>query len=131
MPSKQVINPGWRSHNRLTYSPANAKNGLLFISGLNAIDEDGVLQAPGDIVGQARVIYEKMGAILRAAGGSFADVVKTNDYILDRNGYRETAEVRRHYLGPDYPAATGIIVKGLFGKGVLIEIDAVAVLDRA
>jgi aminoacrylate peracid reductase len=112
----------------LTYSPAVKKGGLLFISGLNAIDESGTLVAPGDIVGQTRAIYEKMGALLRAAGGSFADVVKTTDYIVDRTGYRETAAVRREFLGPDFPAATGVVVRELFGRGVLIEIDAVAVI---
>lgn len=126
----KVINPGWDHYENLTYSPAVAKNGLLFISGLNAFGDDGVLQAPGDIVGQARVIFEKMGAILEAAGGSFKDIVKTVDYIIDRTDYRGTADVRREFLGPDFPAATGVVVKELLGRGVLIEIDAIAVLDR-
>jgi enamine deaminase RidA (YjgF/YER057c/UK114 family) len=43
--------------------------------------------------------------------------------------YRSTAEVRRQHFGESFPAATGIIVKSLMGKGALIEVDAVAVLD--
>ncbi len=130
MSEKRVVNPGWRSFDRLTYAPAVAKRGeLLFVSGLNAVDEDGVLQAPGDVVGQTRVVFEKLATVLAAAGGSLADVVKTTDYVLSRDGYRGTAEVRRQYLGPQFPAATGVVVKELLGRGVLIEIDAIAVLD--
>lgn len=127
----RVIDPGWRSFERLTFSPAVAARGeLLFTSGLNAIDEEGVLEAPGELVGQTRVIYRKLAAILEAAGASLADVVKTTDYVLSRDGYRETSEVRREYLGPAFPAATGVVVKELFGRGVLIEIDAIAVLPE-
>ncbi len=131
MSPRRVIDPGWRSFNRLTFSPAVAARGeLLFTSGLNAIDEQGVLQAPGDLVGQTHVIYRKLAAILVAAGGSLADIVKTTDYVLSRDGYRETSKLRREYLGPVFPAATGVVVKELFGRGVLIEIDAIAVLPE-
>ncbi len=131
MSRRQVINPGWASYVDLAFSPAVVKNGMLFISGLNAVGEDGRLGAPGDIVNQARIIYEKMAAILQAAGGSFVDVVKTVDYIVDRNDYRMTADVRREFFGSDFPAATGVVVKELLGRGVLIEIDAIAVLDNS
>jgi 2-iminobutanoate/2-iminopropanoate deaminase len=127
---RRTIDPGWSSFERMTYVPAVAARGgtMLFTSGLNAIDEDGVLQAPGDVVGQARAIYAKLARLLEAAGGSLADVVKTTDFIVSRDNYRGTAAVRREFLGPAFPAATGVVVKELFGQGVLIEIEAIAVI---
>ena len=125
--NKRTVNPGWRAYDRLTFVPAAASQGeLLFISGLNSFDDTGNLVAPGDLVGQTRAVYEKMATILAAAGGSMADVVKTTDYILSRDNYAATADVRREFLGPNFPAATGVVVKELLGRGVLIEIDAVA-----
>jgi 2-iminobutanoate/2-iminopropanoate deaminase len=125
---KRVINPGAALPAQVTYSPAVVKGGMVFISGLNAINDAGELEYSGDIAGQCRVIFEKLSKILAAAGGSLSDVVKTTDFIIDRTGYRETAAIRREYLGPVFPAATGVVVKELFGRGVLIEIDAIAVL---
>jgi methylmalonyl-CoA epimerase len=123
------VDPGWRSFDRLTFAPAVGGRGeVLFTSGLNARDEHGVLQAPGDVVGQTRVIYHKLAALLGAAGGSLRDVVKTTDFVLSREGYAATAAVRAEFLGPDFPAATGVVVKELLGRGVLIEIEAVAIL---
>ena len=128
MSPKRVVRPGRPG---LTYSIAVAAEGeVVFVSGLNAIDDSGALEAPGDVVGQTRAIYRKLAAVLEAAGGSLADVVKTTDYVLSRDNYGATAEVRREHLGPDFPAATGVVVKELLGRGVLIEIDAVAVLPR-
>jgi enamine deaminase RidA (YjgF/YER057c/UK114 family) len=126
---RRVVDPWGPTDGRLTYVPAVAARGeFVFTSGLNAIDEQGTLHAPGDMAGQARVIYQKLAAILAEAGGSLTDVVKTTDYIVTRNGFRATAEVRREFLGPNFPAATGVVVSELLGRGVLIEIDAIAVL---
>jgi enamine deaminase RidA (YjgF/YER057c/UK114 family) len=127
--NRRTVDPGWRSYARRTYVPGVAARGeLLFTSGLNAIDEQGTLQAPGDVAGQARVIYAKLAVLLAAAGGSLTNIVKTTNYIVSRDGYAATAAVRREFLGPEFPAATGVVVQELLGAGVLIEIDAIAVL---
>ena len=132
MGKKTMINPGWEHYNRLTFAPAVHKGNMLFISGLDGsqIDTDtGKPTIRGDIVEQTKVIYEKLKVILGTAGASFDDVVWTTDYITTVENYRATAEVRRQYFGQSFPASTGIVVKGLLGKGALIEIDAVAVLS--
>lgn len=132
MGKKIAINPGWEHYKKLTYAPAVRKGNMLFISGLTASLVDpasGKSITRGNIVEQTTEIYEKMKAILEAAGASFEDVVSTTDYITTTEDYKGTAGVRRHYFGESFPASTGIIVKGLLGQGALIEIDAVAVLD--
>ena len=110
----------------LTYSAAVSKGGLVFVSGINAIGPHGRLVG-ATMLEQAEEIYRKLGEVLGQAGAGFEDVVKTTDYITERRGYRDTAAVRARYLGPDFPAATGVVVRALFGEGVKIEIDAIAV----
>lgn len=130
MSERQIIEP-WPSHQAgRTYSSAARKGPFLFVSGINSTDEYGAVRGT-TMAEQAEVIYQKIDVILRAAGAHWSDVVKTTDYITDRAGYRETAAVRRRYLGPEFPAATGIIVKELIGRGVKIEIDAMAVLGES
>jgi methylmalonyl-CoA/ethylmalonyl-CoA epimerase len=111
-----------------TYVAAVARAGApLFISGLTAARPDGTVQG-GDVATQARAIFAQLARILAEAGAGPANVVKTTDYILSREGYRAVADVRREFFGENFPAATGIVVKELLGRGVLIEMDAVAVL---
>ena len=130
MGKRHVINPGFPGYSRYTFSPGVVKEGkLLFISGLTATDDHGNIVGKGDIAAQTRVIYQKIGRILEAAGATFDDVVKTVDYITTTDNYRATADIRREFFNSDFPAATGIIVAGLLGPDALIEIDAVAVID--
>ena len=129
MPTFDMIDPGWSYSQRYTFSPAVRKGNWLFISGLTATDEHGTMVGTGDIVAQTRQIFEKMKAILEAAGGSFDDIVKTVDYIVTTDGYKGTADVRREYFRNGFPAATGMVVKELLRPDALIEIDAIAVLE--
>jgi 2-iminobutanoate/2-iminopropanoate deaminase len=106
---------------------------MLFISGQNGARSDpvtGKSVIQGDMAAQTEVIYEKIGAILKAAGANFDDIVMTTDYVTSWEDYRETADIRRKYFKDHFPAATGVLVKGLI-QGALIEIDAIAVLDAS
>ena len=125
---RRVLGSGDPEFADKTYVAAVVRAGVpLFISGLTAARPDG--GAVGDdLASQARVIFGKLGRILAEAGAGPANVVKTPDYILSREGYRAVAGVRREFFGTDFPAATGIVVKELLGKGILMEMDAVAML---
>lgn len=114
-----------------TWSDAVKKGKIIAISGLVATDEHHRTLHPGDLQGQMRVIYEQLRKILKMAGGSLNDVIKTVDYITPQAvvDYPSTAEIRREYFKDNYPAATGIIVNGLLHRDWLIEIEALAVLD--
>ena len=131
--SKRIpINPGWPHYEKWTLPPAARKGNMLFISGIDATERDpvtGVIRATGDMGEQCRNIYAKIDRILKLAGGSWKDVVKTVDYVITWDNYKDTAQVRRDFFGTEFSAATGVMVKELVGNGALIEIDAVAVLD--
>jgi 2-iminobutanoate/2-iminopropanoate deaminase len=125
-----VIDP-WHHEGRYTYSTAVRRGPFLFISGVIARDPaTGKIAGSGDIAAQADFIFRKIGTILEEAGGSFDDVVKTTDYITTLEGYNQTAAVRRKYFKNGFPAATGVVVKALVNAEALIEIDAIAILDK-
>lgn len=121
-----VTTPSWPEG--YTFSPAVRAGNLLFLSGTTASDDNGQIVGPGDIVAQARYIYQKFAKLLAAAGAGFEHIVETTEYITTTENYRETADVRREVFKGRFPAATGVIVKGLLREGALIEISAVAVL---
>lgn len=121
-----VTTPSWPKG--FTFSPAVRAGNMLFISGTTATDENGQIVGPGDIVAQARCIYQKFAKLLASAGAGFEHIVQTTEYITTTENYRRTADVRREVFKGRFPAATGVIVKGLLRDGALIEISAVAVL---
>ncbi|HXG01967.1 MAG TPA: RidA family protein [Candidatus Binatia bacterium] len=123
-----MITGGRQWPERYTFSPAVRVGNLLFISGTTATDERGVVVSPGDIIGQTRYIYQKFARILAEAGAGFEHIVETTEYFTTTENYRQTADVRREFFRPPYPAATGVQVKALLREGALIEIKALAVL---
>lgn len=130
--SKEVVNPGWSAYDDLTFSPAVRSGQVLYVSGTTAWDpETGSTVAAGDVAGQAEFVYECIGEICRAAGGSIDDLVKTIEYVTPEavGSYREVADVRKRMLGRPLPASTGVVVEALLGRSWLIEIEAVAVID--
>ena len=133
MSKRECFAPEWPRYAsaQYTYYPAVKKGNVLAISGIASTSPTGELLYPDDVVAQTRQIMENIKEILAAAGSSFDDVIKTVDYITPEAlpRYKETAAIRREYFKDSFPAATGIVVNGLLRKGMVIEIDALAVLD--
>ena len=113
-----------------TYVPALRVGKTVWLSGTTGTDETGTILAPGDIVEQTRQIFRKFEALLNQEGGSCANIVETKDFITTTENYRGTADVRRAFFHGSYPTSTGVLVAGLLRKEALIEISAVAVLDK-
>jgi enamine deaminase RidA (YjgF/YER057c/UK114 family) len=124
------INPGWPHFAKYTFAPAILRDGFLFVSGMTAASRDGGILCPGDIAGQTDIILQRIGEVLSKAGCSFRDVVATREFVTTTDNYRKTADVRRKYFQPPFPAATGVIVAGLLRPGALIEIEAIAAVPR-
>jgi enamine deaminase RidA (YjgF/YER057c/UK114 family) len=124
------INPGWPHFAKYTFAPAILRDGFLFVSGMTAGSNDGGILCPGDIAGQTDVILRRLGEILGKAGCGYGDVVATREFVTTTEGYRGTAEVRRKYFKPPFPAATGVVVAGLLRPGALIEIEAIAAVPK-
>ena len=66
--------------------------------------------------------------VLDGLGLGMDRVVKTVDYLTPAAlpNYRHTGDVRREFLGPVYPAATGIIMKRVAHRDALIQVDFIA-----
>ena len=122
----------WLDLNRYTFCLGAESGGILYLAGQTASEYDPSADAvvcKGNLLAQTRVIYEKLGVILEAAGMSFDNVVQTVDYI-DPSAlpqYRETGAIRREFLGGSPVGATGICVERLLRPDALLEVSAVAV----
>lgn len=88
----------------------------------------GVIVGASDIRAQAEQVMKNLDAVLRAAGASFDQVVKTTIYLTDMQDFAAVNEIYGSRFKGDPPARATVQVAGL-PRGVNVEIDAVAVLD--
>jgi reactive intermediate/imine deaminase len=101
---------------------------MLFVSGVVPVDELGRLVGGGDIVEQARAVFQNLGAVLAAGGATFADVVKVSVFLTDVDDRPLINPVRQEVFGAARPASTLVEVTRLAVPGAKIEVEAVAVL---
>lgn len=102
---------------------------LVFIAGNAALGADGNVVGLGDIRGQTEKTLENIKVALTAAGATLTDVVKTTVYLTDVANYRGYNEVYRRYFPAD-PPARATLLTGLVVEGLLIEIEAIAVIEK-
>jgi reactive intermediate/imine deaminase len=108
------------------------KGNVVQVAGQVGIDP-GTGQVVGTAVAeQARRTLANVAAVLTAGGATFDDVVMIRVYLTDTAHFADLNEVygqfiAEHVLAQPYPARTTVYV-GL-PKGLLVEIDALAVLD--
>jgi enamine deaminase RidA (YjgF/YER057c/UK114 family) len=103
---------------------------LAFVSGQVALDAAGQVVAPGDLRAQTRQALSNLGAILRALGADWADVVRFGWYVLDASEVQVIRDVRDEMIRPSLgsrpnPASTLVQVAALFRPEFVVEVDAV------
>ncbi|MGD9928940.1 MAG: RidA family protein [Mangrovibacterium sp.] len=108
------------------YSQAVEVNGTLYISGQVPIDPATGKVVEGGIIEQTSQVMKNIGAILDAAGYTFADVVKSTCLLSDMANFKAMNEVYGSYYAQNPPARAAFAVKEL-PLGVLVEIETVAV----
>ena len=105
---------------------------LVYIAGQVSADASGQLVGEGNLEAQAEQVFKNLKAAVEAAGGSMADLVKINTYLVaevDGSEVPKLRAVRDRYVNVDKPpASTLVVVTRLARPGWLIEIEVVAAI---
>jgi 2-iminobutanoate/2-iminopropanoate deaminase len=108
------------------YSQAIEVNGMLFISGQIPINPETGKVVEGGINEQTEQVMQNIGQILKAAGYSYTDVVKSTCLLSDMSNFKPMNEIYGKYYVENSPARAAFAVKEL-PMGVLVEIETIAV----
>ncbi|HZR25313.1 MAG TPA: RidA family protein [Vicinamibacterales bacterium] len=109
------------------YSPAVRAGQMVFISGQVPIDPSTGNLIDGDIAAQTHRVFANLGALLKSAGLTFANVVRTTVFLADMNDFAAMNAVYATYFTEPYPARSTVQVSRL-PKDARIEIDVIAMV---
>jgi len=104
---------------------------LVFTSGQAAITEQGEIVGLGDFDAQVEQTMKNVARVLELAGSSLKDIVKVNIYVTDMTNFPKVIELREKYFSYPWPADTIVEVTALAIPGLMIEVDATAVVSAA
>src|SRR5262249_36740754 len=104
---------------------------VVFIAGQVALDRSGNVVGKEDFRAQMQQVFENLKAAIKAAGGTFHDVIKLNTYFQDLSHLSEFRKVRDKYINiKNPPTSTAVQMSKLFRPEFLVEVEAVAVVKN-
>jgi 2-iminobutanoate/2-iminopropanoate deaminase len=107
------------------YSQAIVAGNLIFTSGQIPLDPKTQQMVDGDIRVQTERVMDNLGAVLKAAGASFADVVKATIFLADLGDFGTVNEIYGKRFPGNPPARSTVQVAAL-PKGARVEIELIA-----
>ncbi len=118
------------------FARSQSVGNLLIVSGCQALDHDTVKVETSSFDAQSRIVLEKVKVAMEEAGGSLANVVKTNVFVNDAAMLRRYRDVERTFFrthAPAFverpPASTVFVMTDLPRREFLIEVEAFGVAD--
>jgi len=110
-----------------TYSQAVKIDNTVYLSGQIPLVPETMELVEGDMRTQITQVFNNLTAVAEASGGSLADVVKLNIYLIDLGHFPVVNEVMSEFFSQPYPARAAVGVSEL-PRASQVEMDAVLVL---
>jgi reactive intermediate/imine deaminase len=111
-----------------TYSQAVRCGNCVYLSGQIPLVPQTMELVDGGMEAQIRRVFDNLSAVAAAAGGSLADVVKLNIYLVDLGQFALVNQIMAEYFQEPYPARAAVGVAAL-PRGAKVEMDGVMMLD--
>jgi enamine deaminase RidA (YjgF/YER057c/UK114 family) len=101
----------------------------IYVSGQHAGTPEGAVGGD-DVFDQTTEALRRVVALVDAAGGLAGDIVKLTIYLTDMARRADVSRARRAVFAEPMPCSTLVGVAALVAPGLVVEIDAIAILAR-
>jgi enamine deaminase RidA (YjgF/YER057c/UK114 family) len=125
MMSRRLISTGSPFEKAAGYSRAVIDGDFAFVSGTTGYDY-ATMTLPADITSQTRNCFKTIEAALKDGGFAMADIIRATYYVTDAKDADALFAVCGETLGHIRPAATLLVVAGLYRPEMKVEIEVTA-----
>jgi enamine deaminase RidA (YjgF/YER057c/UK114 family) len=125
MMSRRLISTGSPFEKAAGYSRAVIDGDFAFVSGTTGYDY-ATMTLPADVTSQTRNCFKTIEAALKDGGFAMADIIRATYYVTDAKDADALFAVCGETLGHIRPAATLLVVAGLYRPEMKVEIEVTA-----
>jgi 2-iminobutanoate/2-iminopropanoate deaminase len=112
------------------YNQAIRASGMVFCSGQIALDPaTGQIVGEGDVAKETEQVMQNLEAVLKAAGATWSDVVKTTVFLADMDDFATVNGIYARYFDEATAPARACVQVAKLPKNVQVEVDCIAVVD--
>ena len=101
----------------------------IYTAGEVGIDQDGNIVGADDFPRQLEQTLENLKRVLEAGGATMANIVQMTMFLTDYGNLAKAMAVFAKYFEAPFAPATAVQISALAQPGLLIEINAIAVVD--
>ncbi|MCH8281794.1 MAG: RidA family protein [Chloroflexi bacterium] len=114
-----------------SYSPAVKVTGgaTVYLAGVGATTDAAGKSLAGDFAGQTRATFERVRVNLERAGGTLDDIVTMTVFIKDMQYGTQFTQIRKEFFSRGFPCSALIGIDSLARPEMMVEVQAIAVLD--
>jgi enamine deaminase RidA (YjgF/YER057c/UK114 family) len=123
--SRRLISTGSALEKTAGYSRAVIDGDFAFVAGTTGYDY-ATMTMPADVISQARNCFKTIGEALQDGGFAMADIVRATYYVTNAGDADAVLAVCGETLGDIRPAATILVVSGLYKPEMKVEIEVTA-----
>lgn len=110
------------------YSRAVKVDNIIEVTGTVAVDDNNKLVGGNNAYEQTRFVIQKIETVLKKAGASLKDVVRTRIFVTDISRWEEYGKAHGEFFKEIKPCTTMVEVSNLISPEYLVEIEATAII---
>jgi len=128
---RERVDPGWEWPKKFNFWVGCKLDSTVQLSGLVAFDSAGNVVGKEDCYAQAKQTFMNIEEALASAGATMSDVVKITTYLTDMDNYQAFGMARAETFPEGVPSSTTVVSPALIMAGLLVEIEAMAIIGSA
>lgn len=131
MAIKRVISSKVKEAPPKTWSNCLVTGDQFFVSGMTAHDLEGNVAGGKDMYSQSRQVFEKIQALVEAAGATMNDIVKMTIFVTNISERKEVWRAREEFFTGNFPACSLIGISALATPELKVEIEATGFINAS
>ena len=127
--NRDFLKGDWQEGHSYSLAVTASGKKTIYLAGVGAWEDETGKSLAGDFDGQTRFVFRQIRKTLETLGATLDDVVSTTTYVTDMKYRPQFIELRKEFFTKGYPASALIGIKELARPPMMIEVQAIAVVD--